>query len=168
VVVYFSTATKRRSRGASWSIIAPPFILRAPVLPKYLQDTTTELLRHGNITRDWVADPSKNSNGLSLMQPDECSEWAEKNLPAYASKFWASEHAGTYAVSFRSDFVLAEHRCMRAMGELNSFTSLTIERDKRELDTLRRLGEGQFLPRVVSYFEITKVLRTGQDITEGT
>jgi hypothetical protein len=26
VVVYFSTATKRRSRGASWSIIAPPFI----------------------------------------------------------------------------------------------------------------------------------------------
>ena len=26
MVVYFSTATKRRSRGASWSIIAPPFI----------------------------------------------------------------------------------------------------------------------------------------------
>jgi hypothetical protein len=26
VVVYFSTATNRRSRGASWSIIAPPFI----------------------------------------------------------------------------------------------------------------------------------------------
>jgi hypothetical protein len=25
VVVYFSTATNRRSRGASWSIIAPPF-----------------------------------------------------------------------------------------------------------------------------------------------
>jgi hypothetical protein len=25
VVVYFSTATIRRSRGASWSIIAPPF-----------------------------------------------------------------------------------------------------------------------------------------------
>jgi hypothetical protein len=27
VVVYFLTATKCRSRGASWSIIAPPFIL---------------------------------------------------------------------------------------------------------------------------------------------
>lgn len=26
MVVYFSTATKHRSRGASWSIIAPPFI----------------------------------------------------------------------------------------------------------------------------------------------
>src|SRR5438105_4781497 len=26
VVVYFWTATNRRSRGASWSIIAPPFI----------------------------------------------------------------------------------------------------------------------------------------------
>jgi hypothetical protein len=26
VVVYFSTATNRRSRGALWSIIAPPFI----------------------------------------------------------------------------------------------------------------------------------------------
>ena len=26
MVVYFSTATNRRSRGASWSIIAPPFI----------------------------------------------------------------------------------------------------------------------------------------------
>ncbi len=26
VVVYFSTATNHRSRGASWSIIAPPFI----------------------------------------------------------------------------------------------------------------------------------------------
>jgi len=27
VVVYFSTATNRRSHGASWSIIAPPFIV---------------------------------------------------------------------------------------------------------------------------------------------
>ena len=27
MVVYFSTATNRRSRGALWSIIAPPFIL---------------------------------------------------------------------------------------------------------------------------------------------
>jgi hypothetical protein len=30
VVVYFGTATNRRSRGASWSIIAPPFI-RVPL-----------------------------------------------------------------------------------------------------------------------------------------
>jgi len=30
-VVYFSTATKRRSRAASWSIIAPPFILKTSV-----------------------------------------------------------------------------------------------------------------------------------------
>ena len=33
MVVYFSTATNRRSRGALWSIIAPPFIpvgLRLP------------------------------------------------------------------------------------------------------------------------------------------
>jgi hypothetical protein len=27
VVVYFWTATKHRSHGASWSIIAPPFIV---------------------------------------------------------------------------------------------------------------------------------------------
>jgi hypothetical protein len=26
VVVYFATATNRRSRGVLWSIIAPPFI----------------------------------------------------------------------------------------------------------------------------------------------
>ncbi len=36
VVVYFSTATNRRSRGALWSIIAPPFIRTGSDLLFYL------------------------------------------------------------------------------------------------------------------------------------
>jgi hypothetical protein len=49
VVVYFWTATKRRSRGALWSIIAPPFTFDDPNA-----DPTTESLR-----KEYIADISQ-------------------------------------------------------------------------------------------------------------
>ena len=41
-MVYFSTATSRRSRGGTWSIIAPPFIDR-PILDLLKIDVETPL-----------------------------------------------------------------------------------------------------------------------------
>ena len=46
-MVYFSTATKRRSRAASWSIIAPPFIAN-----DFRKSVVLSLVEHAIVVRD--------------------------------------------------------------------------------------------------------------------
>jgi hypothetical protein len=65
VVVYFWTATKRRSRGVSWSIIAPPFIIHdlTPEHRRRLMLVETRLQYHFELDSDLV-----------VQDPDGCAE----------------------------------------------------------------------------------------------
>ncbi len=51
MVVYFSTATKPRSRGASWSIIAPPFIPLSAIVQFDIQSIYAQMFERGLWTR---------------------------------------------------------------------------------------------------------------------